>query len=537
MKRINYIFDYFLNQIHGGAELVDNEIINELIKKGFDVKSINSRDIKKADLECELIISNFIELSENTKKFIQNNCEYSIIEHDHKYIINRDPSPYINYIVPSENIINKQFYKKARAVFGQSKKHCEIISKNLGLNNVINLSTSIWSLEHLDILEKNVNNKKEDVLSILDSKNPIKNSKLSQLYCQKKNINYKLIPSGDFAFVMELISKSKKFMFFPQIFETFNRLVVEARMLNCELMTNPSKLGCVSEEWFRKYKGKELINFLRNSREDFINKIINKNHFFKKEIPKVSIITSLYKGEDNISGFLENITSQSCFGNCELIIINANSPEKEDDVILPYLKRFSNIKYEKLEKDPGIYATWNLAIERSTGKYLTNANLDDRRIDTNIYLFVDYLENNPDIDLVYGECLITKNSNETYEKNSSSNKKYPTYEFTKENMIKCLPGCMPVWRRSMHDRAGLFNENYKYAGDWEMWLRSVRSGAIFKKIPGTYGLYHFNPNGLSTSKKNEKSKFLEEKIIFNEYRDVIGEKNYQNYKGYFNNGE
>ncbi len=537
MKKIIYISDYFLHQINGGGELVDDEIINQLKKRGFHVIPINSESVKKSQLTCELIISNFCNLSEDNKDFIKNNCKYSIIEHDHKYISIRDPSPYVNHIVPPENIINKQFYRKATAVFGQSKKHCEIISKNLGLNNLINLSTSIWSISHLNIIEKNINNEKENFLSILDSKNPIKNSKLSQQYCHKKNINYKLIPSGSFSSVIESISKSEKLMFFPQTFETFNRLVVEARMLNCELMTVPSRLGCVSEDWFHKYKGKELIDFLKNSREDFIDKIINKNEFIKKDIPKVSIITSLYKGQANISEFLKNITSQTCFKECELIIINANSPENEEKILFPYLKKFNNIKYEKLDEDPGIYATWNIAIKKSTGKYITNANLDDRRVDTNIHLFVDFLEKNPDIDLVYGQCYVTEAPNETYEINSSGKKKYPTYEFSRENMIKCLPGCMPVWRRKMHNKSGLFNENYKYAGDWEMWLRAIRFGSVFKKISGTYGLYHFNPDGLSTSKENEKTKFLEEKNIFNEYKDVIGEKNYQNYKKYFNTGE
>ena len=100
-------------------------------------------------------------------------------------------------------------------------------------------------------------------------------------------------------------------------------------------------------------------------------------------------------------------------------------------------------------------------------------------------------------------------------------------------MIKCLPGCMPLWKKSLHEKAGFFNENYKHAGDWEMWLRAVRNGANFKKVNGTHGLYYVNPDGLSTSEKMHSTRFEEEKQIFFEYKEIFGEENFNKYKVYF----
>jgi hypothetical protein len=77
----------------------------------------------------------------------------------------------------------------------------------------------------------------------------------------------------------------------------------------------------------------------------------------------VTAIASLYKGGCHISRFMENITSQSIFRDyCELIIVDANSPENEFDVIKPYLDRFPNIKYFRAQDRIGIYEAWNLAI-------------------------------------------------------------------------------------------------------------------------------------------------------------------------------
>ena len=105
--------------------------------------------------------------------------------------------------------------------------------------------------------------------------------------------------------------------------------------------------------------------------------------------------------------------------------------------------------------------------------------------------------------------------------------------FCKENMIKCLPGPNPVWRRSVHDSCGYFDENYKFAGDWEFWLRLVRSGSIFKKVPGVHGLYHLNPKGLSTNVDLKKERFAEEKSIFWEYIDIFGIDNVEKFSNFF----
>jgi hypothetical protein len=106
--------------------------------------------------------------------------------------------------------------------------------------------------------------------------------------------------------------------------------------------------------------------------------------------------------------------------------------------------------------------------------------------------------------------------------------------FTKENMIKCLPGPMPMFKKNMLQKNGSFKNDLIYANDWELWLRCVRNGSKFKKVNCQIGLYYFNPSGKSTSSENTIKKLKEEKEIFNEYIDIIGQKNYNTYKDYFN---
>ena len=239
--------------------------------------------------------------------------------------------------------------------------------------------------------------------------------------------------------------------------------------------------------------------------------------------PKISIITSLYKGGDFVKGFLDDIVNQTIFDQkCELIIIDANSPDNEKDIILEYQKRHPNIVYARLESDPGIYACWNTAIEMARGEFLTNANVDDRKSKKSLEIHLKVMEGNPQTDVIYADILVTHTPNETFEKNTATGI-YPSPPDASLEAIlnKGAPHNNPLWRKSLHERSGLFSHKYKSAGDLDMWLRFLEAGARFGKIKTPLGLYYINPTGMSTNPVTSKRKSEEE----NEIRNLFIEKN------------
>jgi glycosyltransferase involved in cell wall biosynthesis len=217
--------------------------------------------------------------------------------------------------------------------------------------------------------------------------------------------------------------------------------------------------------------------------------------------PRVSIITSVYDGDEFIEGFMYDITHQTIFNRCELIIINANSPGHEEEVIKRYMKKYPNIIYKKIDEDPGVYGVWNIAIAMAQAPYITNANIDDRLKYDCYEVHAAALDANLGADLVYSDFFITHYPNETFLINRHATMMIMP-QFSKRNMRKVLPNNHPMWRKSMHEKYGYFDERYKSAGDWEMWLRAVELGAIFLKVNGAYALFYNNPKGLSTNKDN-----------------------------------
>jgi len=251
-------------------------------------------------------------------------------------------------------------------------------------------------------------------------------------------------------------------------------------------------------------------------------------------LPKISIITSVYDGDEFIEPFLKNITDQTIFKDkCELILIDANSPGNEDKIISEYVEKYpDNIIYKKLDKDPGIYGVWNKAIELSSGEYITNANLDDRKASYSLESHARELFLNEDVDLVYSDMLITDKPNETWESNSSNGRKYNMADFSFENLLRGnMPHAAPMWRKTIHEKHGLFDENYRSAGDWEMWLRAASNGSVFKKISSVSNLYFFNPKGISTNPENNSWKREEEKSVFKKYKKNNSENEIKTTKG------
>jgi glycosyltransferase involved in cell wall biosynthesis len=260
----------------------------------------------------------------------------------------------------------------------------------------------------------------------------------------------------------------------------------------------------------------------------FVEQVYGKKveKFDINKLPKISLVTSIFKADEYIEQFMEDITRQTVFKDkCEWIIINPNSPGNEEEKIKPYLEKYPNIIYKRLDYDPGIYDTWNIAIKMSSGEYVTNANADDRKSPNSIEEHAKMLYLNPDVDLVYADSFISRKPNERWEDMNQNNEKYNFEQFSIEAMLRGNPPHNnPMWRKTIHDQNGYFDQKYKSAGDWDFWLRCAFNGSKFMKISNILGVYYFNPVGMSTNPEHDSWKKEHEKEIFMKYLDLYQER-------------
>lgn len=212
----------------------------------------------------------------------------------------------------------------------------------------------------------------------------------------------------------------------------------------------------------------------------------------------VSAIASIYKAKRFIKQFLDNVTSQTAFDRSELIIIDADSPEGEADLIRTYMDKFPNIVYRRINHCIGIYDAWNIAVGLARGKYITNTNADDlRRVDS-FELQVKELEESG-ADIVYQNFFYSLNPYLSFEQVAKIGFVSDVPKVTESNLIECnWPHNAPMWRREIHSDVGLFDPSFRSAGDWEFWLRCITHHKIFHRMKTPHVVYYRNPEGIST---------------------------------------
>ena len=249
---------------------------------------------------------------EVSTELVKHPGSYSIMEHDHKYVKTRNPAVYKDYLAPFQDIVNREMFTNAKSIFAQSKIQAETIRKNLKIDNVVHLGMSLWTDEQLAIIEKNLNNEKQPEAAVIDSTNLTKNTEVTAQYCKDKGIAFKLIGSPDYGEFIEQLASHEAYVFIPRVLESFNRVLLEARMLNCKIVTTNLN-GCTSEDWFKKYKGKELIDFVREQRLRVYEDIKGALNAIK-EIGRgdsITVVLNAYRRPYNLKMQIEAIRAQT----------------------------------------------------------------------------------------------------------------------------------------------------------------------------------------------------------------------------------
>jgi glycosyltransferase involved in cell wall biosynthesis/ADP-heptose:LPS heptosyltransferase len=214
----------------------------------------------------------------------------------------------------------------------------------------------------------------------------------------------------------------------------------------------------------------------------------------------VSAIVSTYNSERFLCGCLEDLERQTIADRLEVIVVNSGSEENEEGIVKEFQRKYSNIVYIKTDEREGIYTAWNRGVRAASGKYITNANTDDRHRPDAYEVMVRTLEANPGAALVYGDQIVTDTANSDFE-SCHVVEEARRSEFSWERLLfGCCVGSGPMWRKSVHDELGFFDESLTCAGDWDFWLR-IAKRYEFKHIGEVLGTYYNNEDGLEHGRK------------------------------------
>jgi tetratricopeptide (TPR) repeat protein len=233
----------------------------------------------------------------------------------------------------------------------------------------------------------------------------------------------------------------------------------------------------------------------------------------------VSAIVSTFNAARFTRGCIEDLEMQTISDKIEIVIVDSASEQNEGDIVREFQKRYSNIRYTRTEQRESVYAAWNRAIRMTRGKYITNANTDDRHRTNAFERMTQVLEMRPEIALVYADVFKTETENETFERFTETGH-YRWYDWDRNVLLTkgCFMGPQPMWRRSVHDVYGYFDESLVTSGDYEFWLR-ISQTLNFHHIREPLGLYLDSPG--SIEHRNRGLQNMENVRILSLYQGAV----------------
>lgn len=217
--------------------------------------------------------------------------------------------------------------------------------------------------------------------------------------------------------------------------------------------------------------------------------------------PDLTALVSVYNAGRFIDGLLADLLAQTMIERLEVLVVDAASPTNEGAAVRALMRDRPDldIGYLRTHERESCAATTNRAVLAARAPYLTMANADDRHRPDALEILVGVLDQRPEVDLVYADCAVTESENEDPVTSTAVVGYLSWPDFDPRSLFgNCYVGPQPVYRRSLHDRFGLYDESY-LANDYEFYLRCVRFGVRFLHVPEVLGLYLRSPHGIEHS--------------------------------------
>lgn len=280
-----------------------------------------------------------------------------------------------------------------------------------------------------------------------------------------------------------------------QLIQKFSSILMSPQ--SNPIFSNPSLFDeiCLLKQAPAKVLNEQSVHYADFPQLDVLSEL-------QEWVPSCSILTSMYDGDEYVEGFLDNCSRFTGYENIEHFIVRPASPGTEHSKVRDHVKHNRGAVYIWLNEDPGLYEVWNECCKLSSSKYLTNANIDDRRSPDHINSLTKALDDNPDVDIASSALRVTNNKNLSWDDSGGCNEWYTNEaeeKYNSESLLKLrdgvlvaynMPHCMPVWRHFLHTMNGYFNEpEFGPSSDWEFWLRCGQHESKFYLSSQALGLY------------------------------------------------
>lgn len=231
--------------------------------------------------------------------------------------------------------------------------------------------------------------------------------------------------------------------------------------------------------------------------------------------PKISLIMSVYNGEDYLLEAVESVINQT-FTDWELIIINDCSTDSTAQILSDCAGRDPRIKVHTNEVNLRLPSSLNKALSLAQGKYIARMDADDICLPNRLEKQFDFMENNQDVAL--SSCRFMTLKNGVVSSGGCGGK--CDYESIKSLLLVTNPILHPgiIAKADAIKQLG-YDKNFTCTEDMELWTRFVMAGHRVEILPEYLMVYRLHDKQITetTLEKQRKEVVLVQKNYFSKF--------------------
>lgn len=255
----------------------------------------------------------------------------------------------------------------------------------------------------------------------------------------------------------------------------------------------------VAVELIRRDDDDEIYRYLK-ARADLLRTaptggIAALGEFNRPCAPRISVIVSVYRGADKIDTFVTGLErfTEPTKRICEFIFVDSASPDDTQSMLTERLRlaasRGIGSVYLRTEQRETIQRAWNRGIAAARGDYLAFLGVDEMNRPDALAKMADYLDRHPAVDWVQGSAVITEvNAAGSYLRDVMAYDR--RFDHQHVHYLECcyVSYVGALYRRTIHDKAGLYDDTFRAAGDTEFKNRALPTIAV-ETLPETLGTF------------------------------------------------
>ena len=214
----------------------------------------------------------------------------------------------------------------------------------------------------------------------------------------------------------------------------------------------------------------------------------------------VSIVMPLYNTDIRmLEKAIDSILEQS-YKEYELIIVCDRLRESSDLIVKKYAERDTRIFVIRNDCNIGLAKSLNEGIKRAKGKYIARMDADDVSWINRIKTQVEFLENRPDVGVVFSRVRKIDETGKILKRSSPN--------LTEKRILTSLfYGCLLTHPTVMIRKSALDNMPYWYcpnrkAEDYDLWTRMILNDIKIAQISKVLYDYRVHSNQLSMRNKS-----------------------------------